>query len=96
MDIAREFGAGLRNAALLTDIGPAFLDIAFAVSTRANDPAASARALATHVDELVRAWPSLAYSIAARLSHFVWTVPADQAHSLWRVFLRARENSFDA
>jgi hypothetical protein len=94
IEIAREFDSGQRDASILGEIGPAFIEIALTLAARHGDPALSARELAGEIDELVRAWPSLAYSVAAQLSNLVWTAPADQALPLWRVLLRARENSF--
>jgi hypothetical protein len=92
--VAREFGVGQRKAADLTEIAPAFFEIALGVSARHGEPSASARELSEFVDDLVRAWPALAYSLAMRLAHYVWTAPPDQALSLWRMLLRARENAF--
>lgn len=89
---AREFGAGTRDASLLAEVGPAFLEIALALSARAHDPVASARELAKHVDDLIRVWPALAQALASRLGDLVWTTPVDQSVPLWRIVLRAREN----
>jgi hypothetical protein len=94
--MARKFGAGQREAGDLTEIAPAFFEIALGLSARHGDPSASARELSDFVDDLVRAWPALAYSLATRLAHYVWTAPPDQALSLWRMLLRSRESAFRA
>jgi hypothetical protein len=94
LDVAEEFGVGRRDAAGLKEFGPAFFEIALGLSALHGDSSASARELTNFVDALVRVWPSLAYSLATRLADYVWTAPPDQALSLWRMLLRARENSF--
>jgi len=90
--VAGEFSSGKRDAKLLPEIGPAFLEVAFALSARPHDPMASARELANHIDELLRVWPAVAYAVATRLSDLVWTTPVDQSVPLWRIVMRARES----
>jgi hypothetical protein len=90
--VAGEFSSGKRDPTLLPEIGPAFLEIAFALSARRHDPMASARELANHIDELLRVWPAVAYAVATRLSDLVWTTPVDQSVPLWRIVMRARES----
>jgi hypothetical protein len=90
--VAGEFSSGKRDAKLLPEIGPAFLEVAFALSARPHDPMASARELANHTDELLRVWPAVAYAVATRLSDLVWTTPVDQSVPLWRIVMRARES----
>ncbi|HYK00633.1 MAG TPA: DUF4365 domain-containing protein [Thermoanaerobaculia bacterium] len=94
--VAEEFGTGKRDARRLRETRPAFFEIAVGLSARHGDALGSARELANFVDDLVRSWPSLAYSLAAWLGDYVWTAPPDEAMSLWRMLLRARENAFQA
>jgi len=94
--VARKLGSGQRKAGDLKEIAPAFFEIALGLSARHGDPSASARELSAFVEDLVRTWPALAYSLATRLADYVWTAPPDQALSLWRMLLRARENAFRA
>jgi hypothetical protein len=91
--VARDFATGARDAASLTMVAPAFLEIALATAARPSQPVASAQALASHIDELIRVWPALAHALASRLSALVWTAPVDQSVPLWRVVLRAREDA---
>ena len=75
------------------DVRTAFLEIALETAARPSQPVASAQALASHIDELIRVWPELAHALASLLGTLVWTAPVDQSVPLWRVFLRAREDA---
>src|SRR5207237_108152 len=95
--LVEEFGSGLRDSSILrrdANVASAFLEVALALSARHGDPAASARALADHIDDVIRRWPALGSHVAGLMSDVVWLLPGDQAVALWRVLLRARENSF--
>lgn len=94
LSVAEEFGTGKRQVSDLRELAPTFFEIALGISARHGDSSEAARELANFVDDLVRSWPALAYSLANRLADYVWTAPPDQALSLWRMLLRARENAF--
>jgi hypothetical protein len=96
LSVAEEFGAGKRHVDNLKELAPAFFEIALGISARHGDSSEAARELANFVDDLVRSWPALAYSLASRLADYVWTAPPDQGLSLWRMLLRTRENAFQA
>ena len=93
-DVLAEFGDGRRNGAVLEtdDIGGSFFEIGLCLSARHGDAAASAHEFADFVDSVARRWPVLGSYLGSRLVDVVWVLPPDQAASLWRVVLRAREN----
>jgi hypothetical protein len=75
-------------------LAESYLSIAFALSAE-QDPAKSARRLAIMIEQAIDTWPLLGYTLATRISSFVWWLPLDQGCPLWRAILRARERSSD-